>query len=80
MVSIMIYTLMGLQVTMVHNVVNLVTLYPKDVPVITFHLFVAALSECFKHTVSESSFKFDLRKVSSVVILFDVFSKVLRHI
>ena len=46
-VPVMIYALMRLQMTMVHDVVDLVSFDPKDVPVISLHLLVTSFPEGF---------------------------------
>ena len=66
--------------TMVHNVVNLVSLDPQDVPVIPLDLLVASFSEGFQNTITESGLELNLRKVGSIMIFFNVLSKVFGHL
>ena len=65
---------------MVHNVINLVSLNPEYIPVVSFNLLVASLSKSLQNTIAERGFELYLREVSCVVILFNVLSKVFRHL
>jgi hypothetical protein len=79
MVPIMVNALMRLQMRMVQNIVNLVSLDPQDVPLVIFNFFVTSLSECFKHTISEVCLESDMTEMCIIMILFDILSEVLRH-
>ena len=76
----MVDSLMRLQMSVVKNIVNLIPFNPKNIPIITLCLFVSSLSEGLKHTVSERGLEFDLTEMVHVVVLLDVFSKILRHL
>ena len=65
--------------SVVKNIVNLVSFNPKDIPVVTLSFFVSALSEGLEDTVPKRGFEFDLTEVVHVVIFLDVFSEILRH-
>lgn len=71
--------LVRLQVVVVENVVDLVSLHPENVPVVVFHLFVALLAQSFQHTVPKGSLELNLRGMGWVVLFFYVFSEVVRH-
>ena len=79
MISIMIDSLMGLQMTVVHNIVDLISLYPKDIPVVALYFFVTTFPESFKDAVAESRLEFNLTEMSLIMVFLDVFSKVFRH-
>ena len=79
-VSVMVDSLMRLQMSVVKNVVYLISFNPKNVPVVTLCLFVSSLSEGLKHAVPERCLEFDLTEVVDVVVLLNVFSKIFRHL
>lgn len=79
-VSVMVDSLMRLQMSVVENVVNLISFNPKNIPVITLCFFVSSLSEGLQHAVSERCLEFYLTEVVHVVVLLNVFSKILRHL
>ena len=75
----MVNALMRLQMRMVQNIVNLVSLDPQDVPLVIFNFFVTSLSECLKHTISEVCLESDITEMCIIMVLFDILSEVLRH-
>lgn len=79
MVSIVIDSLMRLQMEVVKNVIDLISFDPKDVPLVSFNLLVAPFPEGFQHTVPKAGLEFDLRKVGCVVLFLDIFPEVFRH-
>jgi hypothetical protein len=61
----------------IENIVNLISLNPEDVPVVSLCLFVSSLPECFEDTVSERGLELDLTEVVHVMILLYILSKIL---
>ena len=64
----------------VQDVVDLVTLDPKDVPVVALRFLVALLAEGVEHTIPEGRLELDVRRVRGVVLFLDVLAEVLRHL
>lgn len=80
MVSVVIYSLMRLQMEVVENIIDLISFDPKDIPLVSFHLLVAPFPEGFKHTVPKAGLEFDLRKVGRIVLFLDILPEVFRHL
>ena len=60
MVAVMINFLVGLQMLMTHDVVDLISLDPQDIPVVAFHFLVALLPEGIEHAISERRLELNL--------------------
>jgi hypothetical protein len=78
-VTEMINLLMRLKMVVIEDVIDLVALYPKNIPIITFSLLVALLPKRVKHTVPESRLELDMRWMLRVVFFLDVLAEVLGH-
>ena len=80
MVPEMVDLLMRLQVEMVEYVIDLVPLYPQDVPVVRLHFLIPLLPKGVQNTVSKGSLEPDGSVVGVIVLLLDVLAEVFRHL
>lgn len=78
-VTEMIDLLVSLQMVMIQDVVDLITLHPEDVPIIALCFLVALLAEGVEHTVPEGGLELDVGRVLGVILFLDVLAEVFRH-
>lgn len=73
----MVNPLIRLQVKVIQNLVNAVSLHPENVPVFALHLSPASLLQGVQNAVSEGSLELHLAVVLRVVVFLYVFTEIL---
>ena len=79
MVPEVIDSLMRLQMEVIQNLINGISLYPQDVPVLAFNLPITPLFESVQNAVLKSCLELNSGVMIWVVLFLDVLPEILRH-